>query len=186
MIFALNALFASDEMMLECANAYKSVIRSGKVPASELISVSSAIIVFPSFHKGGFFIGGWGGKGVMLDRLSGSWQANGVTIGGASLGFQVGYENNMLVLFVLKEEIINEIKSGKFTISAELAASLGRYGANTNATNELSFTKSIYAYSNNAGFFAGASLGGSVIGTNGENINQSSYGFNDLVGQIGN
>ena len=185
LLFVLNTLFASDEMMLECANAYKSVIRSGKVPANELVSVSSAIIIFPSFYKGGFFIGGWGGKGVMLEKASGSWNGVGVGIGGASLGFQVGFENNMLVIFVLKDEIVADIKSGKFTISAELAASFGRYGANASNMNEMSFTKSLYAYANNSGLFAGLNFGGSVIGSNDEIINTDSYGFRELVGAIG-
>lgn len=181
-----SLLFGSDEIAIECANAYKAVIRDGKVPANELVNLSKAIIVFPNFYKGGFLLGGAGGKGIMLEKTDFGWQPSGVSIGGASVGLQAGFEANKLVLFITKPEIVEDIKNAKFTVSAQMAASLGEYSTNTEQMNEISFTQSIYAYSNNAGLFAGASLGGSLISKNGDSFDPNSYGIRELINSFGN
>ena len=182
-----GAVFGGDEIVLESANAYKSVITRSNAPAAALVQTSAAIVIVPSFYRGGFILGGGGGKGVMIEKSpNGMWEnISAVGIGGANIGLQAGFENNSIVLFILKEEIAKDIKSGKFTISSELAASLGDFSASTNYTNELSFTRSIYAYSSNMGIFAGGSLGGAIIGARDEVLSTSSYGFGELVKAIG-
>lgn len=182
-----GAVFGGDEIVLESANAYKSVINRNNAPATALVQTSSAIVIIPSFYRGGFILGGGGGKGVMIEKSpNGMWEKiSAVGIGGANIGLQAGFENNAIVLFILKDEIAQDIKKGKFTISSELAASLGDLSASTNYTNELSFTRSIYAYSSNMGIFAGGSLGGAIIGARDESLSADSYGFRELVSAIG-
>lgn len=182
-----GAVFGGDEIVLESANAYKSVINRNNAPATALAQTSSAIVIIPSFYRGGFILGGGGGKGVMIEKSpNGMWEKiSAVGIGGANIGLQAGFENNAIVLFILKDEIAQDIKKGKFTISSELAASLGDLSASTNYTNELSFTRSIYAYSSNMGIFAGGSLGGAIIGARDESLSADSYGFRELVSAIG-
>lgn len=189
LVFCLffGAVFGADEIVLESANAYKSVILKGKIPVNALVQTSSAIVIIPSFYRGGFILGGGGGKGVMIEKSpSGQWQnITAVAIGGINVGLQAGFENNAIVLFILKEQIAQDIKTNKFTISSELALSFGDKSTSTNFTNELSFTRSIYAYSSNMGLFAGGSLGGAVIGARDEVLSTESYGFKELVLAIG-
>lgn len=190
MVVAVFTLFsgamANDELMLECANSYKSVLRANKIPARELISASNAIIIIPSFYKGGFFIGGAGGKGVMIEKTGTSWQASGVNIGGLSVGLQIGFENNALLIYILDAKIAKQIKNSKFTLSAELVASFWDKSTALNKMSEITFSDYIYAYSNNKGLFAGASLGGAVISANNEKFSNISYGFNELIKALGN
>lgn len=186
-VFTLfNGVMANDELMLECANSYKSVLRANKIPARELVSASNAIIIIPSFYKGGFFIGGAGGKGVMIEKNGTNWQASGVNIGGLSVGLQIGFENNALLIYILDAKIAKQIKNSKFTLNAELVASFLDKSTALNKMSEITFSDYIYAYSNNKGLFAGASLGGAVISANNEKFSNVSYGFNELIKALGN
>lgn len=185
-LFTSLSAASSDELILECAHAYKNVLRSNEIPAYELTSVSNAIIVIPRFYKGGLLLGGAGGKGVMIEKKDGAWIPSGVNIGGASIGAQIGYEKNILVLYIINSAIVEQIKSSKFTLSAEMAASFGNKGLALNKLSEVNFSGAIYAYSNNSGLFAGTSLGGAVISVNNESFSTASYGFNELINALGN
>ena len=51
--------------------------------------------------------------------------------------------------------------------------------------SDFSFTSDIYAYTNNDGFFAGASFGGAVIAkTSDAPLRMDSYGYNALMSAI--
>ena len=185
-LFTSLSAASSDELILECAHAYKNVLRFNEIPAYELTSVSNAIIVIPRFYKGGLLLGGAGGKGVMIEKKDGAWIPSGVNSGSASIGAQIGYEKNILVLYIINSAIVEQIKSSKFTLSAEIAASFGNKGSSLNKLSEVNFSGAIYAYSNNSGLFAGTSLGGAVISANNESFSTASYGFNELINALGN
>lgn len=175
--------FGNDELLLDSANAYKLVLRANQsAPINKLVSSASAIIIFPKFYKVGFIIGGMGGKGVMMVKKDNEWQPIGVNIGGASFGLQAGFENSFLVFYILKQSIIKDIEDAKFTLGADVSVSLGDIGVNNMSVKDFSFSKDIYAYSNNSGFFAGANLGGSVISVDSKaKFNTDSYGFKTLA-----
>ena len=44
-----GAVFGGEEIVLESANAYKSVIRKSNAPAAALVQTSWAIVIVPSF-----------------------------------------------------------------------------------------------------------------------------------------
>lgn len=177
--------WANDEQMLECANAYKSVLRNKKIPANELVTRSYAIIVFPSFHKGALWIGGAGGSGVMLEKIAGSWEPSGVKIGGINIGFQAGYENSEVVIFITSQEVVSHIKEGKFNITSDLAASFGVHGANANDLYSISKEQPMYAYTSNSGLYLGENLGGTYLSPNNEIFSKESYGYREIVSAIG-
>lgn len=177
---------ANDEFMLECANSYKNVLKTNKIPSQEIVRASHAIIIIPSFYKGGFFIGGAGGKGIMIEKNGTNWHPSGVNIGGLSVGLQIGFENNILVIYILNSQIVKQIKNSKFTLNAELVASFWDKSRALNKMSEITFSDSIYAYTNNKGLFAGASLGGAVISANQEKFSNISYGFSELIHALGN
>lgn len=177
----LSVVWARDELLLSSANAYKLVARANNMPALKLMQKSSAIIIFPKFVRAGFLLGGSGGKGVMMVKNGSEFTPYGVEIGGANLGLQIGYEDSSLVIYVLKSSIISDIKSSKFTIDADASASFIDKGANARTMSDITFTRDIYAYSDNSGFFAGAKFGGSIISLSSDKFSQDSYGFNELL-----
>lgn len=75
-------------------------------------------------------------------------------------------ENSALVLFILKDSLVADIKDAKITINADARCLPIRviYGK----VSDFSFTSDIYAYTDNDGFFAGASFGGAVLAKTGD------------------
>lgn len=181
MIF-FGSIFANGDLVLSSANSYINTLRANQnAPIAALVAQSKAIVVFPSVKKIGFVLGGISGDGVMIASPRGEREILSVSINGGSFGLQIGYENSSLVLFILKDNIVNEIKNSKITIQADASLSFGDTGNAVSKTSDFKFTSDIYAYATNSGFFAGASLGGAVIGVNDENLLQSGYAHEQLM-----
>lgn len=181
-----SSAVANEERILECAQSYKKVLRDKKIPAKKLIELSHAILIFPSLVKAGLLVGGTGGIGVMLEKSNGSWRASGVQLGGAHYGFQIGFENNEVVMFVKDQKIIDDIKNAKFSISQDLAASFGSHSANANSLYTISIDQPIDAFTSNQGVYLGENLGGVVISPSKEEFKPNSYGYKELIKAIEN
>lgn len=165
-----SCAFANEERTLEATNALQLIMRkqSNVIPV-ELISQASAILVFPGVTRVGFFVGGLFGNGVMSIRGAGGWEAPlHVNLSGGSLGFQFGVERSDVVLFVMKYEVAEAIRARKITLGADVSAAAGPVGASLSHMRDFTFNRDIYAYASNSGLFAGVSLGGSVIGMDGQ------------------
>ena len=67
------------------------------------LSQAKGVLVIPSLLKGGFFIGGEGGSGVLLARsTSGDWSYPAFfTMGAGSFGLQIGAQASELLLIIL-------------------------------------------------------------------------------------
>src|ERR1700733_11495263 len=63
--------------------------------AEQLLRQAKAVLIVPRLVKGGFFVGGEGGDGVMMVQRRGGWSAPGFyAIGAASFGLQAGLEQS--------------------------------------------------------------------------------------------
>ena len=198
LIFLSLGLYGGDERLLDSSNAYNIVNRTNKISPS-IITNSSAIIVFPTFVKAGFILGATVGRGVMIvrdesanefidDRVAyhqnSVWSVVPVRLGGATIGLQVGYENNFIVMYLMSRGIIKDIHDNKFTLNASTSVSFMEHSANIGTMSDISFSD-IYIYTNNSGFFAGANLGGSVITVDDKiKIDLNSYGYKQLIQAI--
>src|SRR6185437_13274140 len=67
--------------------------------APTLLKRAKAVMIVPELVKGGFFVGGEGGSGVMLAKsATGVWSSPAFyTVGAASFGLQIGVEQAELV-----------------------------------------------------------------------------------------
>ncbi|MCR4942196.1 MAG: lipid-binding SYLF domain-containing protein [Campylobacter sp.] len=186
LIFVLVvSLFGGEDIVLSSANAYLNTIKANQnSPFSKLSKQAKAVIIFPNIKKVGFVVGGMAGDGVMIVNPQGERELISVSISGGSFGVQVGYENSSLVLFILKDQLVEDINESKFTINTDASFSYGDGGRNVQKTTDINFTSDIYAYAANAGFFAGASFGGAMIDVRDENILQSGYAYDQLVNAI--
>lgn len=131
----------------------------------ELLAKADCILIFPSVDKGAFIVGGKNGNGVASCR-----QPNGTmgplafyTIGGASIGFQIGGQTADLVMLVMNEKGIDHLLADKFTIGAEGTATAGPVGRTASASTDAQMHAQILTWSRSQGLFVGAALDGSVV-----------------------
>ena len=198
LIFLSLGLYGGDERLLDSSNAYNIVNRTNKISPS-IITNSSAIIVFPTFVKAGFILGATVGRGVMIvrdesanefidDRVAyhqnSAWSVVPVRLGGATIGLQVGYENNFIVMYLMSRGVIKDIHDNKFTLNASTSVSFMDHSANIGTMSDIGLSD-IYVFTNNSGFFAGANLGGSVITVDDKiKVDLNSYGYKQLIQAI--
>lgn len=198
LIFLSLGLYGGDERFLDSSNAYNIVNRTNQISPS-IITNASAIIVFPTFVKAGFILGATVGRGVMIvrdesanefidDRVAyhqnSVWSVVPVRLGGVSIGLQVGYENNFIVMYLMNRGIIKDIYDNKFTLNAGTSVSFMDHSANIGTMSDIGLSD-IYVFTNNSGFFAGANLGGSVITVDDKiKVDPNSYGYKQLIQAI--
>ena len=126
---------------------------------------AKAVLVVPSLLKGGFFIGGEGGSGVLLARsASGEWSYPAFfTMGAGSIGFQFGAQSSELLLIVLTDKGLTSILDRRVKVGGEVNAAVGPIGAGLEAATAGSLGTDIISYSIAKGAFVGGSIEGAVF-----------------------
>lgn len=143
----------------------------------DLLEKAHAIAIIPHVIKGAMGIGGRYGKGLIARRNeAGEWTAPAfITIGGGSVGFQIGATATDLVLIFTNEDGLRPLLKGKFTIGADAAVAAGPVGRTASGSTDITLSSAIYSYSRSKGLFAGVSLQGASI-TMDDSANQVVYG----------
>ncbi|WP_297880855.1 lipid-binding SYLF domain-containing protein [uncultured Campylobacter sp.] len=178
-----NAAFADDELIINSASAYSSVMRTNS-QYKYLAQQARAIVIFPSVKKLGFIIGGMYGEGIIIYNNDGARSVSGAEISSASIGLQIGYEDNYLVIFVMNDDVIEKMRKSQITLSGDATAVAGNYSADSGALDVLN--QDMYVFTNKGGLFAGVSLGGSVLETkNDRAFDPNSDGYAFLMRIIG-
>lgn len=91
---------------------------------------SPGYAVFPSVGKGGFIVGGAHGKGVLYEK----GQITGrTTLTQANIGAQAGGQDFAQIIFFENPTAVNDFKSGKFEMSADISAVAVSQGASKSA-----------------------------------------------------
>jgi SH3 domain-containing YSC84-like protein 1 len=127
---------------------------------------AKGIMIVPQLVKGGFFLGGSGGSGVVLmrDGASGSWSDPAFyTIGSVSFGLQFGGEVSEVALLVMTEKGMDSMLETSFKLGGDVSIAAGPVGAGARVA-----TADILAFSRSKGLFGGVSLEGSIIGPQNE------------------
>jgi lipid-binding SYLF domain-containing protein len=143
-----------------------------------ILERAEAIIVIPSYLKGGFVVGAEHGKGIMSvrDRTANSWSLPAfVSMSGGSFGAQIGLQSVDLVLVVVNRDSVAELLKNKFTFGGDLSVAAGPVGRSTKAATDLKLEAKILAYSRAKGLFAGATLNGTALQAD-EESNGKFYG----------
>ncbi len=149
-----------------------------------LLRRAEAVVVVPNMLKGGFFVGGRHGRGVMVIRsANGEWSNPAfVKLTGASFGWQFGGQSTDLVLAFKNRGAATNVMSGKVTLGGQASIAAGPVGRNTEAATDLRFNAEIYTYSRSRGLFLGASLEGASLRID-DAANRSYYGNRGITGQ---
>ncbi len=152
-----------DEDTLHEANlVLQGFLNSNKVSLSAL-SKADCVLILPNVKKFGFGIGGSGGRGPLLCRrgpnFDGKWSTPAMySVGGMSVGFQVGGSSSDFVLLLMTPKVVEQILNGKTKMGTDATAAAG-----PGATAASASDAEILTYGKAEGLFAGVSLGGATI-----------------------
>lgn len=144
--------------------------------AKELIQRAQAVVIVPRLFKAGFFIGGEGGRGVLLVRGANGWGAPAFyTLGSASFGLQIGLETSELVLIIMSQKALAAVLQNQFKIGVGAGIAVVTLGSSVEGATTSAAGADIVAWASSSGAYAGITLNGSVLAPSAED-NQAYYG----------
>jgi lipid-binding SYLF domain-containing protein len=152
-----------DEDTLRNANLLLQDMLNSKDISPTVLSKADCVLILPGVKKFGFGVGGSGGRGPLLCRsgqnFDGKWSAPAMfTVGGASVGLQVGGSSSDFVLLLMNPKVVNQILNGKTKMGTDATAAAG-----PGATAASASDADILTYGKAQGVFAGVSLGGATV-----------------------
>jgi lipid-binding SYLF domain-containing protein len=180
-LFALPAWAGDkekDEETLKNAAAVLEETLNGSSVSPTVLAKTNCVLVLPNVKKGGFIVGGSGGRGAMScragEKFDGQWSAPAMySIGGASIGLQAGGSSTDYVLLVMDEKGVEAILRDKTKMGSDATAAAGPSGATT-ASSSVGGAD-ILTYARAKGLFAGVSLEGATLHQDGD-ANKRLYG----------
>ena len=171
------------ERLQKSADVLKEIMAApDKGIPEEVLDDAKCIVVVPHLIKAGFIVGGKHGRGVASCRTDSGWSAPAfINITGGSVGLQLGFEHQDMVLLMNKQGE-QELSSGHWTLGAE-AVAIGPNKQSTGGLDNSNWKTPVLIYSSASGAYAGASLEGSKISTDDQTI-RDLYGPNATLQTI--
>ena len=149
-------------------------IRDKSIPR-DLLAKAKAVVVFPGALKGAFIVGGQGGKGVAVRRVGRGWSAPAfLNMAGGSIGLQIGGSKTDYVMLIMNDKGMKGLLEDKFELGGEGSVAAGPVGRTAAASTNVTLDAEILTYSRSKGLFAGVSLKGVSINSDGD-LNQAIY-----------
>jgi lipid-binding SYLF domain-containing protein len=176
--------FANDEKekerVKESGEVLKEILNIPDDIPQDLLSKAECIIVLPSVKKGAFGVGASYGRGVMICRsgehYTGLWGAPALyALEGINIGFQLGGEATDFVLLVMNPKGARSLLSSKVKLGGDASAAAGPKGRTAEGATDIVMNAEILSYSRTKGLFAGISLEGSTLRSDGS-ANEKLYG----------
>jgi SH3 domain-containing YSC84-like protein 1 len=184
-IFLAFPTFAADESREQkrleaCGQVFKEILDIPDGIPKELLNKAECVIVIPTVLKFAIGVGGDFGRGAITCRtgqhFTGHWSAPALfALEGANIGFQLGGEATDFVLLVMNPKGANSILGSKVKLGADASAAAGPKGRAAAADTDIVMRAEILSYSRSRGLFAGISLEGSTLRSDGS-ANKKLYG----------
>ncbi len=157
----------------------------------ELLDRAECVIVLPGVKKLAIGIGGSFGRGAMTCRsganFTGPWGPPAMyALEGANIGFQLGGQETDFVLLVMNPKGARSLLSSKVKLGADASAAAGPKGRTAQADTDIVMRAEVLSYSRARGLFAGVSLEGSTLRSDGganENLYGRSLSAKDIIQQ---
>jgi lipid-binding SYLF domain-containing protein len=176
LISSLAGFAASDEheedRVKDAGEVLKEILNIPDDIPQDLLDKAECIVVLPSVKKGAFGIGGSYGRGVMICRsgqhYKGKWGTPALyALEGVSIGFQLGGQATDFVLLVMNPKGAQSLLYSKVKLGADASAAAGPKGRTAEGATDIVMQAEILSYSRNKGLFAGVSLEGSTLRSDG-------------------
>src|SRR5712675_2398463 len=184
LISSVAAFAANDERekdrVKDAGEVLKEVLNIPDNIPQDLLDKAECVVVLPSVKKGAFGVGGSYGRGIMVCRsgehYTGPWGAPALyALEGLSIGFQLGGQATDFVLLVMNPKGARSLLSSKVKLGADASAAAGPKGRTAEGATDVVMNAEILSYSRNKGLFAGISLEGSTLRSDGS-ANEKLYG----------
>jgi lipid-binding SYLF domain-containing protein len=133
--------------------------------SAELLRRAKAVLVVPQLVKGGFFVGGEGGTGVLLARhANGTWGPPAFyVLASASFGLQIGLEESEVMMFIMTDSALHALEKNEVKLGAQAGLTLLVIGSSAQAASATNAHVDIIVWSKSKGAYGGITLEGSVI-----------------------
>jgi len=135
---------------------------------------AKGLLIFPQVIKGGFFIGGSGGTGVLVVRnaKTGDWSEPAFyTIGSVTFGLQIGGEAAEVIMMAMSQKAIDSLFASSFKLGGDTSIALGPVGVGAKGN----ITADFISFAKSKGLYAGLNLEGSVVDVR-DSLNKAYYG----------
>jgi len=131
----------------------------------DLLKDAKGIFIIPQLLRGAYVIGASGGSGVFLAKDGQKWNGPAFyTVGGASIGLQIGGEASEVVLIAMTERGVAAFQSNNFKLGGDADVALGPVGVGISAQTA-NLSGDILSFSRSKGLYGGVSLQGAVVAT---------------------
>jgi SH3 domain-containing YSC84-like protein 1 len=163
-----------------CGEVFKQIMDIPDGIPKDLLNKAECVIVIPSTLKFAFGVGGDFGRGAISCRtgqhFTGPWSAPALfALEGANIGFQLGGQATDFVLLVMNPRGAESILGSKVKLGADASAAAGPKGRTAAADTDIVMKAEVLTYSRSRGLFAGISLEGSTLRSDGS-ANRKLYG----------
>jgi SH3 domain-containing YSC84-like protein 1 len=152
----------------------------------DLMSKAVCVGIVPAELRFAFVVGGDYGRGVLVCRRGGNgrWGAPSMfTVGGASVGFQIGGKATDVVFVVMNPSGARKLVQDSVKLGGDASVAAGPVGRTAEGATDAQLHAEILSYSRSQGIFAGVSLEGAVLKQD-HNDNQALYGYRVTAKQI--
>jgi SH3 domain-containing YSC84-like protein 1 len=169
-----------EERVEDTGQVMKEILNIPDNIPQDLLDKAECVVILPSVKKGAFGVGGSYGRGVMVCRsgthYGGPWGAPALyALEGVSIGLQLGGQATDFVLLVMNPKGARSLLSSKVKLGADASAAAGPKGRTAEGATDIVMDAEILSYSRNKGLFAGISLEGSTLRSDGS-ANEKLYG----------
>ena len=180
LILPLNAQKKEQERLKDAGEVLSEILNIPDDIPQDLLDKAECVVVLPSVKKLAIGIGGSYGRGVMVCRggehFTGAWGAPAFyALEGGNIGFQLGGQATDFVLLVMNPRGARSLFNSKVKLGADASAAAGPKGRSAEAATDAVMKAEILSYSRSKGLFAGVSLEGSTLRSDG-GANENLYG----------
>lgn len=168
------------ERLEESGTVMKEILNIPEGIPQNILNKAVCVVVFPNVLKFAIGIGGSYGRGVITCRTgsnhNGPWSTPAfMALEGGNIGLQLGGQATDFVLLVMNDRGADSVLSSKVKLGADAAAAAGPKGRDANAATDIILRAEILSYSRSRGLFAGVSLEGTTLRSDG-GANRNFYG----------
>jgi len=168
------------ERLEQCGTVLKEILDIPEGVPPDLLNKAECVVVLPSVKKFAIGIGGSVGRGAIICRggenFTAAWGAPAMfALEGANIGLQLGGQATDFILLVMNTKGANSVMSSKVKLGGDAAVAAGPKGRDAGAQTDVVMKAEILTYSRAKGLFAGVSLEGSTLRSDGD-ANKKIYG----------
>jgi lipid-binding SYLF domain-containing protein len=176
------------ERLKNCGEVIGEILNIPEGIPKDLLDKAECVVIFPSVKKVAVGVGGSYGRGAMICRgganYAGPWGTPAMyALEGANIGLQLGGQATDFILLIMNNKGAKSVLSSKVKLGADASAAAGPKGRTTSAATDVVMKAEILSYSRSRGLFAGVSLEGSTLRSDG-GANKNLYGKDLSAEQI--